>query len=77
MKTIKRILGMCARSLRLSFALAAATVVAAPVADARIVRLEILTRPITDVRGNVLRNRRHLREDLRQSLRRGRSVGPP
>ena len=38
MKTIKRILGMCARSLRLSFALAAATVVAASVADARIVR---------------------------------------
>src|SRR5512132_2608989 len=43
MKTIKRVLGMCARSLRLSFALAGATVATAPVADARIVRLEILT----------------------------------
>src|SRR4029434_6416339 len=43
MKTIKRILGRCGRSLRLSFALAAATVIAAPVADARIVRLEILS----------------------------------
>jgi hypothetical protein len=43
MKTIKRILVMCTRSLRLSFALAAATVATAPVADARIVRLEILT----------------------------------
>jgi uncharacterized membrane protein len=43
MKTIKRILVMCARSLRLSFVLAAAMVVAAPAADARIVRLEILS----------------------------------
>jgi Alpha/beta hydrolase domain len=43
MKTIKKILEGCGRSLRLSFALAAATVVAAPAADARIVRLEILS----------------------------------
>ena len=43
MKTIKNILGMCARSLRLSFALAAATVIVVSVADARIVRLEILS----------------------------------
>src|SRR4029450_1532482 len=43
MKTIKKILGRCGRSLRLSFALAAATIIAAPVADARIVRLEILS----------------------------------
>ena len=43
MKTIKKILGRCGLALRLSFALAAATVIAAPVADARIVRLEILS----------------------------------
>ena len=43
MKTIKRILNECGRSLRLSFVLAAAMAVAAPAADARIVRLEILS----------------------------------
>jgi Alpha/beta hydrolase domain len=43
MKTIEKIIDMCPLSLRLSFALAAATVIAAPVADARIVRLEILS----------------------------------
>lgn len=43
MKTIKMILGMRASLLRLGFALAAATVVAPSVADARITRLEILS----------------------------------
>src|SRR5262249_4313118 len=43
MKTIKKFLAASARALQLSFALAAATVVSAPVTDARIVRLEILT----------------------------------
>src|SRR5262245_3631948 len=42
MKMTKEILGNCGRSLWLSFALAAAMVVAAPAVDARIVRLEIL-----------------------------------
>src|SRR4029453_13739112 len=42
-KTTKEFLGRCGRSLRLSFALAAATFIAAPAADARIVRLEILS----------------------------------
>ena len=43
MKTIKKVLGRCCQSLRLSFAFAVAMVIAAPVADARIVRLEILS----------------------------------
>src|SRR5262245_33760250 len=43
MKAIRKILGRCGRSIQLTFALAAATVITAPVADARIVRLEILT----------------------------------
>src|SRR4030095_4371519 len=43
MEIIKRILPMYRCSLRLGFALAAGVVVAASVADARIVRLEILS----------------------------------